>query len=264
MTTVFLDVVFKPFFKIVHDTGQQLTIDRTNFLTDGFLRIIQRTGFVSVNTRFQIPPKEKNHTLKDRENEGPTARLRNGKWGARETCFEQWSVTRLQCALWHHLVESGQPRGKECRPPRQPSRPTYWVLPIQKMSGSRGSPCIYDHLPGWLFRALPDNFGLLLISLNFQDEFDTVASTLIQYTTWYVSANLAWDGGVCRSAVTSRSCDSILYNFREESEVDICNWPLCSQWHEARIQKVWIGALLERGWRYGKQMFVSCLQRGYA
>ena len=50
MATVFLDAVFKPFFKIVHDTGQQLTIDRTNFLTDGFLQIIQRMGFVSVNT----------------------------------------------------------------------------------------------------------------------------------------------------------------------------------------------------------------------
>jgi len=40
MTTIFLDEVFKPFFLIVHDTGQQLTIDRTNFLTDGFLQII--------------------------------------------------------------------------------------------------------------------------------------------------------------------------------------------------------------------------------
>ena len=59
--------------------GQQLTIDRTNFLTDGFLQIIQRTGFVNVNTRFQIPPKKKNHTLKDQESEGATARLRNGK-----------------------------------------------------------------------------------------------------------------------------------------------------------------------------------------
>ena len=42
--------------------GQQLTIDRTNFLTDGFLQIIQRTGFVSVNTRFQIPPNKKKIT----------------------------------------------------------------------------------------------------------------------------------------------------------------------------------------------------------
>jgi len=79
MPTVFLVAVFKPFFKIVHDTGQQLTIDWTNFLTDGFLQIIQRTGCVSVNTRFQIPPKEKNHTLKGRESEGATTRLRNGK-----------------------------------------------------------------------------------------------------------------------------------------------------------------------------------------
>ena len=93
------------FFKIVHDRGQQPTIDRTNFLTDGFLQIIQRTGFVSVNTRFQIPQR-KNHTLKDRESEGATARLRNGKWGARETCFEQCSLTRLQRALWHHIVET--------------------------------------------------------------------------------------------------------------------------------------------------------------
>ena len=75
MMTIFLDAVFKPFLKIVHDTGQQLTIDRTNVLMDGFLQIIQRTGFVSVNTQFQIPPKVKNHTLKDRESEGATARL---------------------------------------------------------------------------------------------------------------------------------------------------------------------------------------------
>ena len=40
MTTVLLDAVFKPFFKIVHNTGQQLTMDRTNFLTDGILQII--------------------------------------------------------------------------------------------------------------------------------------------------------------------------------------------------------------------------------
>ena len=59
MTTVFLDAVFKPFFKVVHDPGQQLTIDRTNFLTDGFLQIIQHTGFGSVNTQFQIAPKKK-------------------------------------------------------------------------------------------------------------------------------------------------------------------------------------------------------------
>ena len=93
--TVFLDAVFKPFFKIVHDTGQQLTMDRTNFLTDGFLQIFQRTGFVSVNQRFQVPPKEKNHMLKDRESEGAMARLRNGKWGARNN--GHWLVCSVRC-----------------------------------------------------------------------------------------------------------------------------------------------------------------------
>ena len=52
------------------------------------------------------PKEKKNQTLKDRESEGATARLRNGKWGARETRFEQWSLTRFLCALWHHLVET--------------------------------------------------------------------------------------------------------------------------------------------------------------
>ena len=70
MTTIFLDAVFKPFFKNVHDTGQQLTIDRTNFLTDGFFQIIQRTGFASVNTQFQKPPNKKSHVEKSGERGG--------------------------------------------------------------------------------------------------------------------------------------------------------------------------------------------------
>jgi len=70
MATVFLGAVFKLFFKIVHDAGQQLTIDRTNFLTDGFLQIIQRTGFVSVNTRFQTPQRKKSHVERSGERGG--------------------------------------------------------------------------------------------------------------------------------------------------------------------------------------------------
>ena len=60
------------FFFIVHDTGQQLMIDRRNFLTDGFLQIIQHTGCVSVNTRFQITPKQKkSHVERSGERGGP-------------------------------------------------------------------------------------------------------------------------------------------------------------------------------------------------
>jgi len=47
------------FLKIVHDTGQQLTIDRTNFLTDGFLQIIQRPGFCERKHAISNTPKEK-------------------------------------------------------------------------------------------------------------------------------------------------------------------------------------------------------------
>ena len=103
--TVFLDAVFKPFFKIAHDTGQQLTIDRTNFLTDGFLQIIQRAGFVSVNTRFQIPQRKKITRWKIGRARGATARLWNGKWGARETCFEQYTTTR--CSTGQVSIATG-------------------------------------------------------------------------------------------------------------------------------------------------------------
>ena len=65
--------------KIIPDTGQQLTIDRTNFLTEGFLQIVQRTVVCECKHAISNTPKGKNHTLKDRENEGATARLRNGK-----------------------------------------------------------------------------------------------------------------------------------------------------------------------------------------
>ena len=117
MPTVFLDAVFKPFLKIAHDTGQQLTIDRTNFLTDGFLQIIQHTGFVSVNTRFQIPQKKKSYVERSGERGGhvtsPKREMR---------CPGNMVRTMVIDAVLNrpslHCYWSGQPRGKECRPPR--------------------------------------------------------------------------------------------------------------------------------------------------
>jgi len=133
MKTVFLDAVFKPFFKIVHDTSQQLTIGRTNFLTDGFLHIIQRTEFVSVNTRFQISPKEKITRWKigrarwprhvsETGNEVPGKHVsNNGHWPSL------------------HYYWSGQPRGKECRPSRLPP-PTTEYYPFKRCHVPVGQP----------------------------------------------------------------------------------------------------------------------------
>jgi len=72
---------------------------------DGFLHIIQCTGFVSVNTRFQIPSKKKSHIERSRERGG------HGTSPKREmrclgNMFRRMSLTPLQCALWHHLVEA--------------------------------------------------------------------------------------------------------------------------------------------------------------
>jgi len=99
MTTVFLDPVFKPLFKIVHDRGQQ-TDDRSDEFPDGWRPSNHSTyGVCERKHGISNTPKEKKKITrwKDRESEGATARLRNWKWGARETCFEQWSLTRLQC-----------------------------------------------------------------------------------------------------------------------------------------------------------------------
>ena len=100
MPTVWVDAVFKPFLKIVHDTGQQRMIHRTNFLTDGFLQIIQRTGFLSVNTRFQISPKE-NKTTRWRigRARGPrhVSETGNEVSGKRVSNNGHWLVCSVRC-----------------------------------------------------------------------------------------------------------------------------------------------------------------------
>ena len=149
MPTVFLDAVFKPFFKIVHDTGQQLTIDRTNFLTDGFLQIIQRTGFVSGNTWFQILPKEK-ITRKIGRARGPrhVSEMGNEVPGKHVSNNCHWCGAQLAKSP---LLLKWPTQRK--RIPTIPPRPTYSVLPIQKVSGSRGSPCICWHCAGlWVVK----------------------------------------------------------------------------------------------------------------
>ena len=135
MTTVFLDAVFKPFFKIVHDTGQQLTIDRTNFLTDGCLQIIQSMGFVSVNTRFKIPPKKKITRWNIGRARGPrhVSETGNEVTGKHVSNTGHWLVCSVRCGTIMLKPHIGTVYSCSAH---------FWVLPIQKMSGSHGSPCI--------------------------------------------------------------------------------------------------------------------------
>ena len=124
------------FFKIVHDTGQQLTIDRTNFLTDGFLQIIQRTGFVSVNAQFQIPPKKKKITRwKIGRARGPrhVSETGNEVPGKHVSNNCHWLVCSVRCGTILLKPHIGTVYSSSAQ---------FWVLPIQKILGSRGSPCI--------------------------------------------------------------------------------------------------------------------------
>jgi len=112
MAAVFLYAVFKPFLN--RPWHGATSDDRSDGFLDGWLPSNHSTYGVC-ERKYAIsntPPPKKNHTLKDRESEGATAPLRNGKWGARETCFEEWSSICLQCALWHHCYWSGHPEEK--------------------------------------------------------------------------------------------------------------------------------------------------------
>ena len=135
MTTLFLDTVFKSFFKIVHDTGQQLTIDRTNFLTDGFLQIIQRRGLWALTRDFKYPQRKKITRWKigrvrgprhvsETGNEVPGKHVSNN--GHRLVCSVRCSTILLKPHIGTFYSSSAQ----------------FWPQKVCKMSGSCGSPCI--------------------------------------------------------------------------------------------------------------------------
>ena len=78
-------------------------------------------------------PKGKNHTLKDRESEGATARLRNGNEvpGKHVSNNGHWLVCGVRCGTILLKPHIGTVSSSSAQ---------FWVLPIQKMTGSRGSP----------------------------------------------------------------------------------------------------------------------------
>ena len=109
MTTIFLDEVCKPFFKNRPWHGPT-TDDRSDEFPDGWLPSNHSTyGDCECKHAISNTAKGKNHTLKDRESEGVTARLRNEKWGARETCFEQLSLTKSPLLLKWPILKKRMP-----------------------------------------------------------------------------------------------------------------------------------------------------------
>ena len=74
MTTVFLDAVFKPFLN--RPWHGPTTDDRSDEFRDGWLPSNHSTyGVCEHKHAISNTPKRKNHTLKDRDSEGATARL---------------------------------------------------------------------------------------------------------------------------------------------------------------------------------------------
>jgi len=89
------------------------TDDRSDEFPDGWFPSNQSAYRVcECKHAISNTPKGKNHRLKDRESEGATARLRNGKWGARETCFEQCSLMRRWTGQVSITTEVANPEEK--------------------------------------------------------------------------------------------------------------------------------------------------------
>ena len=146
MTTVFLDPVFKPLFKIVHDRGQQ-TDDRSDEFPDGWrpsnhstYGVCERKNAISNShkkiTRWKIGRARGPRHVSERGNEVPGKYISNNG---------RWLVCSVRCdCIATEVANPEEKNADHLSPP--PLGPTYWVLPIQKMSGSRGSLCIYIYI----------------------------------------------------------------------------------------------------------------------
>jgi hypothetical protein len=129
------------FLKSSMTRANNLTIDQTNFLTDGFLQIIQRTGFVSVNARFRIPTKGKITCWKIGRARAPrhVSETGNEVPGKCVSNYGHWLVCSVCCH--NNLVDTTHWHRKRMPTTTSPQH-TCWVLCVKKMWGSCGSPCI--------------------------------------------------------------------------------------------------------------------------
>jgi len=144
MAAVFLYAVFKPFLN--RPWHGATSDDRSDGFLDGWLPSNHSTYGVC-ERKYAIsntpPPKKKSHFERSGERGG------HGTSPKREmrcpgNMFRRMVIDLFAVCPMAPLLLKWPPRGKDCRPPLPHPRPTYWVLLIQKMSGSCGSPCIYQ------------------------------------------------------------------------------------------------------------------------
>jgi len=85
------------------------TDDRSDEFPDGWLPSNHSTyGVCECKHVISNTPKGKKKTTrwKIKRARGPRHVSETGNEVPGGTCFEKWSLTHLQCALWHHLVEN--------------------------------------------------------------------------------------------------------------------------------------------------------------
>ena len=138
MATIFLDAVFNPFFFLNRPWHGPTTDDRSDEFPHGWLPSNHSTYGIC----------ERKHAISNTPKEKKSRFEKSGKrWGhstppKREmrcpgNMFRTIVIDSFTPFCWNHTLAQFIPLRCSSVP-----RPTYWVLPIQKMSGSRGSTCI--------------------------------------------------------------------------------------------------------------------------
>jgi len=138
MTTVFLDAIFKPFFFLNLPWHGPTTDDWSDKFPDGWLPSNHSTYGVCECTHAisNTHKGKKSHVERSGERGGHGT---SPKWEMRcpGNMFRTMVIDQVSIA-----TEVANPDEKNADHLVSPPQPTYWVLPILKMSGSRGSLCI--------------------------------------------------------------------------------------------------------------------------